>query len=288
MRAFKFPLLLDPGFFEHAVHVWKGKLAKDESEENVFLLNSGATSFQVPSCGILAGFLLAPGVREFWKERHWSIIDNDVRDAVVEISEHQFVAAAALGTCRSQPEKLEAVQSGQNIQFFIKGVRGTQTQVVRGGSHVALGLVAGVTGMDMYAMVGGKIVDHSLSLESLGITSNCTVSFFSRLRGGSRDNVPGQWTCSICFAERCWPVRVKCYRCGAPRQADSVPFNDKKGKVLKALWVVLLRRDPALCRPPQAVGHMWSPPPPPPPWRSARGWSRRSSSPYSSGCHSVF
>ena len=45
VRAFKFPLLLDPGFFEHAVHVWKGKLAKDESEENVFLLNSGAKSF---------------------------------------------------------------------------------------------------------------------------------------------------------------------------------------------------------------------------------------------------
>ena len=51
MRVFKFPLLLDPRFFEHAAHVWKGKLAKDESEENVFLLNSGAKSFQVPSCG---------------------------------------------------------------------------------------------------------------------------------------------------------------------------------------------------------------------------------------------
>ena len=56
MRALKFPLLLDPGFFEHVAPVWKGKLAKDESEENVFLLNSGAKSFQVPSCGILAGF----------------------------------------------------------------------------------------------------------------------------------------------------------------------------------------------------------------------------------------
>ena len=223
--AFKFPLLLDPGFFEHAVHVWKGKLAKDESEENVSLLNFGAKSFQVPSCGILDGFLLAPDVREFWKERHLS-----VRDAVVEISEPQFVAAAALGTCRSRPENLETVQSGQVIQFFIKGVRGTQTQVVRGGSQVALGLVAGVIGMDMYAMVGGKVVDHSLSLERIGITPNCTVSFFSRLRGGSRDNVPGQWTCSFCFAERCWPVRVKCYPCGTPRQADPIPFNDKKSE----------------------------------------------------------
>ena len=230
VSAFKFPLLLDPGLFEHVAHVWKGKLAKDESEENVSLLNSGAISFQVPSCGIRDGFLLAPGVREFWKERHWSIIDNDDRDAVVEISESKFVAAAAPGTCRSQPEKLEAVQSGQVIQFFIKGVRGTRTQVVRGESQDALGQVAGVMGMDMYAMVGGKVVDHSLSLECIGITPNCTVSFFFRLRGGSRDNVPGQWTCSFCFAERCWPVRAKCYRCGTPRQAEPIPFNDKRGK----------------------------------------------------------
>ena len=50
--------------------------------------------------------------------------------------------------------------------------------MVRGGSHVALGLVAGVMGTDLYAMVGGKIVNHSLSLESLGITSNCTVSSY--------------------------------------------------------------------------------------------------------------
>ena len=186
VRVFELLLCLDPGFFEHVAHVWKGKLAKDESEETFSLWSSGATDFQVPLCGILAGFSFAPGKREFWKERHWSIIDNDVRDAVVENPEYQFEAAAALGTCRSQPEKVEAanVQSGQNIQFFIKGVRGAQTQVVRGGSRGALGLV-----LDVHAMIGGRIVDHSLPLESPRITSNCTVSFFSRLRGGSRENV---------------------------------------------------------------------------------------------------
>ena len=89
---------------------------------------------------------------------------------------------------------------------------------------------AGVMGRDVHAMVVGRIVNHSLSLESLGVTSNCTVSFFSPLRSGSRDNVPGQWTCSNCLAERCWPVRIKCYQCGAPRHADSAPWNDKKGR----------------------------------------------------------
>ena len=83
------------------------------------------------------------------EERQESSIDvswDDVRDAVVaECPEYQFEAAAAFGTCRSQPGKLESVQ----FQFSIKGVRGTQTQVVRRGSHVALGLVAGVMGIWM-------------------------------------------------------------------------------------------------------------------------------------------
>ena len=158
-----------------------------------------------------SGFLLAPGEREFWKERHWSIIDNDVRDAVFEISEHS-----------------------------------TSSQVVRGGSHVALGLIAGVMGMDVYAMVGGKIVDHSLSALYpsspgfvVGLVTTCLGSY--------------------CLAERCWPVRTKCYRFCAARHADSATWNDKKGKVLRVLWVVLLRKDPAICRPPPAIGHMWCP-----------------------------
>ena len=83
------------------------------------------------------------------EERQESSTDiswDDVRNAVVaECPEYQFEAAAAFGTCRSQPEKLEAVQPGQNIQFFIKGVR---------GSHVALGLVAGVMGMDVLVILG--------------------------------------------------------------------------------------------------------------------------------------
>ena len=83
-------MFLDPGFgaifFEHVAHVRKGKLAKDESEETVSLSSSGPGDFQVTSCGILAGFLFAPGEREFWKERQKSIVEihNDVRSAVVD------------------------------------------------------------------------------------------------------------------------------------------------------------------------------------------------------------
>ena len=31
----------------------------------------------------------------------------------------------------------------------------------------------------------------------------------------------------------------------------------RKGKALRAPWVVLLRKDPVLCRPLPAIGHMW-------------------------------
>ena len=39
-----------------------------------------------------------------------------------------------------------------------------------------------------------------------------------RLRGGSNNtDIPGQWQCANCDANRCWPVRRNCCRCGAPR-----------------------------------------------------------------------
>ena len=61
--------------------------------------------------------------------------------------------------------------------------------MVRRGRHLSSGQVARIKGLDVYAMMGGKVVGHALSLETLGITSNCTVSFFLRLRGGSRERI---------------------------------------------------------------------------------------------------
>ena len=52
------------------------------------------------------------------EERQESSVDiswDDIRNAVVaECPEYQFEAAAAFGTCRSQPEKLEAGQGRQS------------------------------------------------------------------------------------------------------------------------------------------------------------------------------
>ena len=79
--------------------------------------------------------------------------------------------------------------------------------------------------MRFCALVHGKIVDLSSTLSSAGIVGDCTVHIHHRLRGGSREDVPGQWTCSHCFAPRCWPVRKRCYRCGAAR--EDLPVSSK-------------------------------------------------------------
>ena len=100
----------------------KGKDCKGEKEPICF--QAGKFEAQASSL-IQAESFIELESAELVKERQESSIDiswDDVRDAVVtESPDYQFEAAAAFGTCRSQPEKLEAVQSGRNMQFFVKG-----------------------------------------------------------------------------------------------------------------------------------------------------------------------
>ena len=100
--------------------------------------------------------------------------------------------------------------------FFLS--RGRSAGPRRWGLDEILSHVIGSDGLDVYAMVQGKIVDLSSTLSSAGIVGDCTVHIQHPLRGGSREDVPGQWTCSQFFAPRCWPVRKRCYRCGAARE----------------------------------------------------------------------
>ena len=83
-------------------------------------LVSWKDEFQVSSSGTLAGDSSAPVLRQFWMERHHSIVHNDVRDAVVEFPELQFQAAAAFGTSSFPSDNLEVakVQSDKNVQLF--------------------------------------------------------------------------------------------------------------------------------------------------------------------------
>ena len=161
--------------------------------------------------------------------------------------------AAFEGTSSSvQSGTLEAreLQPVSKVQFFVKGKVGGSTSVVRGGLDEILSHVIDIGGLDVYAMVHGKMVDLSSTLSSAGIVGDCTVHIHHRLRGGSREDVPGQWTCSHCFAPRCWPVRKRCYRCGAARK--DLPVSSKgKGNGRGDVAVGPLGR-----KPPQTAGNV--------------------------------
>ena len=209
------------------VPVSKGMLkVKEDQRSNVYLV-SPAGVLQVSSFGILVLPLLALVQRTIWKERHQFFINcNDVRDAVVDPVPVAKAAAALQGTSssvHSDSGPWEAQHKVQPVQFFVKGKAGSSTSVVRGCLEEVLSQVVGTDGLDVYATVNGKILDLSSTLLSCGITDGCTVHIHFRLRGGSRDDVPGQWTCSHCLAPRCWPVRKRCHRCGAAR--DDLPLS---------------------------------------------------------------
>ena len=87
-------------------------------------------------------------------------------------------------------EARQKFQPIRRVQFFVKEKVGMSTSVVRGGPDEILSYVFGTDGLDVYAMVHGKIVNLSSTLSSAGIVRGCTVYIHRRLRGGSRENVP--------------------------------------------------------------------------------------------------
>ena len=189
---------------------------------------SWKVDFQVSSSGTLAGSFAALVLRQFWKERQKSVIHNDVRHAVVAASELEVQAAAAFeGTLADASSRVRSgIWEAQKVQpekstnqFFVKEKVGTSTCVVKGHVEEVLDGVIGGGGLgDVY----GKWVDLYSMLSACGVT----VHLHARMRGGSREHVPGQWTCSICHAQRCWPVRTRCHRCREPR-VDAPPRKSK-------------------------------------------------------------
>ena len=129
------------------VPVSKGMLkVKEDQRSNVYLV-SPAGVLQVSSFGILV--------------RHQFFINcNDVRDAVVDTVLVAKAAAALQGTSSSvHPGPWEAQHNVQSVQFLVKGKAGSSTSVVRGCLEEVLSQVVGTDGLDVYAMMNGKILD---------------------------------------------------------------------------------------------------------------------------------
>ena len=231
----------------------KGMLKDEDSVALSVSLVSSKVSFQVSPSGTLAGNFVAPVLRLLWTERHKPFINfNDDRSVVVVETVLAAKAVAAFqGTSSSvHSGPWEAQHKVQPVQFFVKGKAGSSTSVVRGCLEEVLSQVVGTDGLDVYATMNGKTLDLRSTLLSCGITDGCTVHIHFRLRGGSREDVPGQWTCSQCYAPRCWPVRKRCYRCGAAR--DDLPVS-AKGKVNGKVDVAV---GPLGRKPPQTAGNV--------------------------------
>ena len=82
-------------------------------------------------------------------------------------------------------------------------------------------------GLDVMISFNGKVVGMHDTVGDLGIERDCTLRCSGRVRGGAQrfrqPDIPGQWTCSVCFQKRVWPVRNRCFRCGAPKGRDPAP-----------------------------------------------------------------
>ena len=84
-------------------------------------------------------------------------------------------------------------------------------------------------GVDVMISFNGKVVGIHDAVGDIGIGHDCTLRCSGRVRGGAQrfrqpqPDIPGQWTCSACGQERVWPVRNRCFRCGAPKGHDPAP-----------------------------------------------------------------
>ena len=73
----------------------------------------------------------------------------------------------------------------------------------------------GVLAGSFYVLRNGRVWQ-----DEVGLQRGDALRMAWRLLGGARQPpvfIPGQWTCSACGMEGCWPSKVRCFRCLAPR-----------------------------------------------------------------------
>ena len=92
--------------------------------------------------------------------------------------------------------------------MFVKGVEG-KTKVRRVVDSTQIWEILD-EGIDMWAAVNGKSVNLHDTMAGIGIIDQDTIWCHGKLRGGAQrfrqppQDIPGQWTCSLCGQERVW------------------------------------------------------------------------------------
>ena len=148
------------------------------------------------------------------------------------------VAAAAGAAAAASSPPPEVLLGERKFQVLVRTLAGPTVSLYvhdHISDHCLCLLIAekvGVPTSSFYILLDGKMWKDGTRLKSGDV-----VQMVGRLRGGTRQPlvyIPGQWTCTACGMEGCWPSRSRCYRCLAPRsdshQADSSQPVLGKGK----------------------------------------------------------
>ena len=129
------------------------------------------------------------------------------------------------------PQSVVLVNLGSHVEknektIFVKGVEG-KTKVRRVCDTTQIWELLD-EGIDVWVAVNGKRVEKDATMAQIGIQDQDTVRCYGRLLGGAQryrqppQDIPGQWTCSLCGQERVWPTKNRCFRCGNPKHHDPV------------------------------------------------------------------
>ena len=83
--------------------------------------------------------------------------------------------------------------------------------------------VSEVPAQHFYLTCGGKTLKEHDNLRRVSV--DCRVLMHGRLEGGVRTIIPGEWSCTVCGAQGCWPTRRSCYKCGSMKTASPVQLG---------------------------------------------------------------
>ena len=128
-------------------------------------------------------------------------------------------AAAAVAASGCPPPQVQMENETWQILVTSLSGRTVALQVSLSISHDCLvDLLADRTGVlagSFYLLRNGKAWR-----DEDGLRKGDLVRMAGRLPGGARPPpvfIPGQWTCTSCGMEGCWPSKMRCFRCLAPR-----------------------------------------------------------------------
>ena len=96
----------------------------------------------------------------------------------------------------------------------------------RGGVQKLMEIMAEVSEVParhFYLTCDGKILKEHDNLRRVSV--DCRVLMHGRLEGGVRTIIPGEWSCTVCGVQGCWPTRRSCYKCGSMKTASPVQLG---------------------------------------------------------------